>query len=1331
MTDQRRKLLVELSIDGAIIAERDLAALRVEPSSMTFAPSGDQTDAAATQSLYVIDTSGAGTTAAAKGMLTELSLAPLAATLAPTVPSTLVKTTNTALWNPPSPDPSGLTFVSGSNRLMMVDGEVEETVSGITHFQGANLWEMTLGGSVVRTANISKIAPTVVPMTNEPTGVATDPLTGKYFFSDDGGLKVWTLVPGADGLVGTADDTFTSFDTSIFGGNDPEGVAYDSWNNRIFVSDGVNSEIYQYTPAGALVGQFDVAQYGVTDPESVEFNATSGTLLVLSNFSNRIIIETTLGGALLRTIDVSANNALAPAGLALAPASDGSGASHYYIVDRGIDNDSDPNIVDGKMFEMTAPGPLSGNAPPTVNAGPDQSVVLPGAAVLDGTVTDDGLPIPPGTTSATWAVESGPGTVTFGNPSAVDTTASFNVAGTYVLRLTASDGEFAGADLVTVTATGTGTSAAFDVSVAAGTDDVEESASGGMTMGSSDLELVFDGTNQVVGMRFAGIPIPAGAAIESAYVQFQTDEVNSEATSLTIRGEATNNAATFVSVARNVSSRPATAASTVWSPPPWTSVGAAGADQRTPSLTPIIQEVVNRPGWVAGNAVALIVTGTGHRTAHAFEFNGVNGAPLLHLSWSTAATNTAPTVNAGPDQTITLPAPATLDGTVTDDGLPLPTTLTTTWTQLTGPGTTTFTNPNTVDTTATFSTAGTYTLRLTANDTALTTTDDITITVNPQPPSNTAPTVNAGPDQTITLPAPATLDGTVTDDGLPLPTTLTTTWTQLTGPGTTTFTNPTTVDTTATFSTAGTYTLRLTANDTALTTTDDITITVNPQPPSNTAPTVNAGPDQTITLPAPATLDGTVTDDGLPLPTTLTTTWTQLTGPGTTTFTNPTTVDTTATFSTAGTYTLRLTANDTALTTTDDITITVNPQPPSNTAPTVNAGPDQTITLPAPATLDGTVTDDGLPLPTTLTTTWTQLTGPGTTTFTNPTTVDTTATFSTAGTYTLRLTANDTALTTTDDITITVNPQPPSNTAPTVNAGPDQTITLPAPATLDGTVTDDGLPLPTTLTTTWTQLTGPGTTTFTNPTTVDTTATFSTAGTYTLRLTANDTALTTTDDITITVNPQPPTDLIFADGFESGTLAAWSSVTGTGDLSASAGAALVGATGLSVRVNDNSPAHVTDNSPNAEARYRARFWFDFGSIVMAQNNVHRIFSAVTANGTQVGRIEIRFTTSTQYQIRVSVLDDTGATRNGAWINITRTRHAVEIDWQASSGPGANSGAASLWIDGVLRSTLTGVNNDAHRIESARLGAVQGIDSGTRGTYAFDAFESRRVTYIGP
>ena len=91
------------------------------------------------------------------------------------------------------------------------------------------------------------------------------------------------------------------------------------------------------------------------------------------------------------------------------------------------------------------------NGAPTVNAGNDQTITLPAAANLDGTASDDGLPNPPGAVTVTWSKVSGPGTVTFGNANAVDTTATFSASGTYVLQLLANDGVLQTTDTVTVT----------------------------------------------------------------------------------------------------------------------------------------------------------------------------------------------------------------------------------------------------------------------------------------------------------------------------------------------------------------------------------------------------------------------------------------------------------------------------------------------------------------------------------------------------------------------------------------------------------------------------------------------------------------------------------------------------------------------------------------------------------------------------------------------------------------------------------------------------------------------------------------------------------------
>ena len=154
-----------------------------------------------------------------------------------------------------------------------------------------------------------------------------------------------------------------------------------------------------------------------------------------------------------------------------------------------------------------------------------------------------------------------------------------------------------------------------------------------MQLHSSDLELVEDGGDaQTVGMRFVDLEIPRGATIYSAYVQFQADEQDSETTTLTIHGQAIDDAPHFTSADSNISSRSTTAASAGWSPGPWTNTGSAGPNERTSDISAVIQEIVDRAGWDSGNALVLIVNGSGARVAE--SHNGdEGGAPLLHVEF--------------------------------------------------------------------------------------------------------------------------------------------------------------------------------------------------------------------------------------------------------------------------------------------------------------------------------------------------------------------------------------------------------------------------------------------------------------------------------------------------------------------------------------------------------------------------------------------------------------------------------------------------------------------------------------------------------------------------
>ena len=226
-----------------------------------------------------------------------------------------------------------------------------------------------------------------------------------------------------------------------------------------------------------------------------------------------------------------------------------------------------------------------------------------------------------------------------GQSNPIGSGASFSTTlavGTHIITATATDSlQQTGSEQITVTVNPPGSQGSLDVSVAASTDDAEErGASLRMSLDSTDLELVDDGsTRQTVGLRFVGVDIPQQATILDAYIQFQADETDTGSAFLTIRGEDVNDASTFTTTSGNISARPLTTASVGWSPQDWTSVGEQGSRQRTPNIAPIIQEIVSRAGWSNGNALAIIISGDGERTAEAFD-GRQSGAPWLHVDFT-------------------------------------------------------------------------------------------------------------------------------------------------------------------------------------------------------------------------------------------------------------------------------------------------------------------------------------------------------------------------------------------------------------------------------------------------------------------------------------------------------------------------------------------------------------------------------------------------------------------------------------------------------------------------------------------------------------------------
>jgi len=176
------------------------------------------------------------------------------------------------------------------------------------------------------------------------------------------------------------------------------------------------------------------------------------------------------------------------------------------------------------------------------------------------------------------------------------------------------------------------------------TDDTEElDPSGTPEAGSGDLEFPYEdagmGDKQLVAIRWQDVGVPKGATILDAWLEFTVDEIEEDLhVSVIIEGELNPNPPTFTeSTPSEIADRqPRTTAQAIYEPEHWDTVG---DKHQTSDISPVIQEIVNQDGWVAGNALVLIIRDNpanpskGNRTAEA-DSGGTDIATLLHIEYT-------------------------------------------------------------------------------------------------------------------------------------------------------------------------------------------------------------------------------------------------------------------------------------------------------------------------------------------------------------------------------------------------------------------------------------------------------------------------------------------------------------------------------------------------------------------------------------------------------------------------------------------------------------------------------------------------------------------------
>ena len=213
-------------------------------------------------------------------------------------------------------------------------------------------------------------------------------------------------------------------------------------------------------------------------------------------------------------------------------------------------------------------------------------------------------------------------------------------------------------------------------------------------------------------------------------------------------------------------------------------------------------------------------------------------------------------------------------------------------------------------------------------------------------------------------------------------------------------------------------------------------------------------------------------------------------------------------------------------------------------------------------------------------------------------------------------------------------------------------------------------------------------------------------------------------------------NLLFSDSFGSGDLSAWTAAaTDNGDLSVDASASLAGtpAFGLLGDINDTTGIYVEDQVPVDENRVRTRFYIDPSAFDPGEASLQRrtrvLIGFEESPLRRVFAIVLRRVNG-QYGLMGRARLDNGDQADTGFFDITAASHFVEIDWLRSSGADANDGRFVLSIDGVVQSTLTGLDNSISSVDFSRLGALS-VKASANGSVKWDHYQANRMGAVGP
>ncbi len=598
-------------------------------------------------------------------------------------------------------------------------------------------------------------------------------------------------------------------------------------------------------------------------------------------------------------------------------------------------------------MEITV-NPAASNQVPTVNAGTNQTIILPtNSTSIAGTATDSDGSI----SSYLWTKISGPSGIVLQNQSTASLSLTNLSIGVFTFRLTATDNDGgSNFDEVQITV------------VDANQPPVADAGSNkSITLPLNSLVITGSGTDSdgtIVSYLWTKITGPSATLSNSTTAILSLSNLLEGNYTFRLQvtdddgATGTNTVGVIVqpSIVNQAPSALAGTNQTIQLPTNTITLFGNGSDNDGSIVGYLWAKISGPTATLINDALPNLSITNMLEGVYVFQLvvtddDGATGSDNVTVTVLSSAANNPPLANAGADMSINLPTnSANISGNGSDSDGSIQSYL---WELISGPPAT-LSNQNTSALTISDCIEGSYVLRLTVmDDDTETNSDQMTLTVLAES-LNQSPIVNAGINITIQLPNNTTeISGTASDlDG----SIISLLWAKISGP-TATLLNETTSTLEVQDMLEGQYLFNLSAtDDQGASGSDDVLVTVLNES-ANLPPIANAGIDQTVSLPnnsiillgAGQDTDGTIASY----------LWEKISGP-TYNFIDATLENFEITDMLEGQYNFQLTVTDNIGDSgSDQVNVTILPQS-VNQAPTANAGGNRSVSI-----VDGAFTVNG------------------------------------------------------------------------------------------------------------------------------------------------------------------------------------------------------------------------------------------------------------------------------------------------------------------------------------------------------------------------------------